>query len=154
MQAIVNFQPSAIQSFVRDNSVFSLVTGAKEAVNEGKDPLEIMQAFKLFKDAFDELNEDYDFKSYVMKEAQRHISVNNNEKNPVVFNGFKMYYGKHTTTVYNDDVTLMSLKLKVKEREKFLKTLQQTIFDESTGEVLAEPARYLSKETLVLTKPK
>lgn len=148
------FQENAIQSFIRENSVNSLFDNAMKSIVDGdRNPLEIMQAFKLMSDTYDRLNKADAFKDAVMCEAARHITASHGDKRPAVFNGFEMFFSTNVQTDYND-ATLLKLKAKVKERENFLKALTEPKINRRTGEVTAEPPTYRVKKTLVMTKPK
>lgn len=153
MQEITIFNNSPIVQFVRENTVMGLCEAARQAiVEDDKDPLIVAQAYKLFADAYKILNESDWFKDAVMSEASKHITEKHGERNPAMFNGFKMYYSANVTVDYNGDAILKDLKLQVKERENLLKNLEEIIIDDETGEVIAEPANFKRKTTLVCTK--
>ena len=150
---LIEFQPNAMTQFIQENSVSKLVKEAKEYVENGNDPLLTFQAFKLFADAFDLLNKDENFKSYVMSEASKHISSHHSEKIPAMFNGYKMFWSTNVQTDF-DDIMLAQLKADAKERENYLKSLHESVFDEESGEVLAQPPTYRTKTVLVCKKLK
>lgn len=157
MQDLSILEPSAIRRFIQENTVTQLVDNAKKAILEDdKDPLEIFQAFKLFKDAFAVMFEDKDdkqFKELVISSAAKHITHHHGEKNPAILNGYRMYYGSNVQTDYNDTI-LESLKLQIKERQTYLKGLNEPIIDEDTAEILAQPPTYRVTQTLICTKTK
>lgn len=153
MKKVPILKQNFMLDIVRNNSAVTLYEDAKRSIEQGqRDPLDLFQMFKMFSDTYNKLNDDDAFKGIVMDNAAKHITSSHNEQNPAIYNGFKMYFSKNVQTDFNNDYALINLKTKQKERETYLKSLQQTIFDELTGEVLAEPPTYRTKKILICTK--
>lgn len=153
MNDISNAQSSPIADFINENSVSKLVEKTLESVESGYlNPLEAYQALKLFADAFDTLNKNKDFKSWVMGEAAKHITSHNNETNPALFHGFKMHFSSSSRNDFSEcnDPDLKRLEKQVKERQNYL--LQLELPFKLSDNVYIHPARKFTTKTLVCTK--
>ena len=124
-----NFPETKKESNLFVSKVVDLITGGE------CNPIEIELKLKMFENVISEMRKNENVKSAVSSEVDKY-----SEKTINIFNAKITKSGKTTYKFETcNDSVYDNLKIKLKERETFLKSLKQEVVNNETGEIIKPP---------------